>query len=391
MSRSRLPDGTVPIRKPLSQIGGILAAQIGATLLQNNSGGKGILIGGMPGVPPAEVVIIGAGMAGTCAAQAFVGMGAHVTVLDTNLNALEAIHDALPCVVTMISNPINIERACAYADIVVGAVLVPGEHPPIVVTREMVRAMKPRSVIMDISIDEGGCVETSRPTTNEKPTFIEEGVIHYCVPNMPSVVARTSTYAFLNAALPFILELVTKGIDQAIAENPAIEQRRRHLPGESQASSPAFHRWRKHGVNCMADYNKLYQSRVDHRRRGCTSNQIRRPDLSDRQLLGAAKSAGALVDYAPNLQDVEICQALSIGPADYVKPGMQGHLRVNTMFVSANVRKAVQRRAGRFHPGPALRVHPAVQEQAPAAGCRPDPCLPAGRARLLQPGRSKSG
>jgi alanine dehydrogenase len=217
-----LPDGTVPIRKPLSQIGGILAAQIGATLLQNNLGGKGILMGGMPGVPPAEVVIIGAGIAGTCAAKAFVGMGAHVTVLDTSINALEIIHDILPCAVTMVSNPINLERACAYADIVVGAVLVPGEHPPIVVTREMVRAMKPRSVIMDISIDEGGCVETSRPTTNEKPTFIEEGVIHYCVPNMPSVVARTSTYAFLNAAMPFIIELVTKGIDRAIAENPAI-------------------------------------------------------------------------------------------------------------------------------------------------------------------------
>lgn len=218
-----LPDGSVPIRKPLSQIGGILAAQIGARLLQNNAGGKGILIGGMPGVPPAEVVIIGAGIAGTCAAKAFVGMGAHITVLDTNINALEAIHDNLPCAVTMVSNPVNLERACAYADIVVAAILVPGEHPPIVVTRDMIRAMKPRSVVMDISIDEGGCVETSRPTTNEKPTFVEEGVVHYCVPNMPSVVARTSTYAFLNAALPFITELVTKGIDQAIAENPAIE------------------------------------------------------------------------------------------------------------------------------------------------------------------------
>ncbi len=218
-----LPDGTHPIRKPLSQIGGILAAQIGAMLLQNNQGGKGILMGGMPGVPPAEVVIIGAGMAGTCAVKAFVGMGAHVTVMDTSINALETIHDAVPGVVTMVSNPVNLERVCAYADIVVGAILVHGERPPIVVTREMVRSMKPRSVVMDISIDEGGCVETSRPMTNEKPTFIDEGVIHYCVPNMPSVVARTSTYAFLNAALPYIIELVTKGIDQAIADNPTIE------------------------------------------------------------------------------------------------------------------------------------------------------------------------
>lgn len=124
----------------------------------------------------------------------------------------------------MVSNTFNLGRTCAYADLVVGAVLVPGERPPIVITREMLKRMKPRSVIMDISIDEGGCVETSRPTTNEKPTFIEEGIIHYCVPNMPSVVARTSTYAYLNAALPYISELVTKGIDNAIAENPAIER-----------------------------------------------------------------------------------------------------------------------------------------------------------------------
>jgi len=219
-----LPDGSGPIRKPLSQIGGILAAQVGANLLQSDTGGKGILLGGMPGVPPAEVVIIGAGVAGTGAAKAFKGMGAHLTVLDTNISALEEIYNIIPHVATMISNPINIERCCAYADLVIGAVLVPGERPPVVVTREMIRAMKPRSVMMDISIDEGGCVETSRPTTNEKPTFIEENVVHYCVPNMGSLVSRTATYAFLNAAMPFILELVNKGIDTAIAENPAIER-----------------------------------------------------------------------------------------------------------------------------------------------------------------------
>jgi alanine dehydrogenase len=219
-----LADGSGPIRKPLSRIGGILTAQVGANLLQSDTGGKGILLGGMPGVPPAEVVIIGAGVAGTGAAKAFKGMGAHLTVLDTNINALEEMCNTIPNVATLISNPINIERCCAYADLVIGAILVPGELPPIVVTREMVRAMKPRSVIMDISIDEGGCVETSRPTTNDKPTFIEENVVHYCVPNMGSLVSRTATYAFLNAAMPFILELVTKGIDKAIAENPAIER-----------------------------------------------------------------------------------------------------------------------------------------------------------------------
>jgi alanine dehydrogenase len=219
----QMPDGTVPIRRPLSQIGGRLAAQIGARLLQNNSGGKGILLGGIAGVPPAEVVVLGAGIVGGCAAAGFVRMGAHVTVLDTDLLALQRIYEKNPGLVTMISNPVNVARACAYADVVVGAVLVSGERPPIVVTREMVRSMKPRSVIMDISIDEGGCVETSRPTTHEHSTFIEEGIIHYCVPNIPSVVARTSTYAFLNAAFPYIMEIADRGIDSAMTLNPAIE------------------------------------------------------------------------------------------------------------------------------------------------------------------------
>lgn len=233
----RLEDGSVPVRIPLSQIGGKLVAQISAHLLQNDAGGKGILLGGIAGVPPAEVVIVGAGVFGTCAVRAFLGVGAHVTVLDTDLVALQRIHDLFPNVVTVMSNPQTLARATAYADVVVAGILVPGERLPIIITREMVRAMKPRSLIMDISIDEGGCVETSRPTTHEHPTFVEEGVYHYCVPNIPSVVARTSTYAFLNAAMPFILEVANKGAERAIAENPAIERgtlvykgELRHLP-----------------------------------------------------------------------------------------------------------------------------------------------------------------
>lgn len=217
-------DGSVPIRRPLSQIGGLLCAQIGAGLLQSNRGGKGILLGGVPSVAPAEVAIIGAGIAGTSALTAFLGMGAHVTVLDTDLNVLQRIYDTYPGVVTMISYPRNIARVCKFADIVVGAILVPNSAPPLVVTRQMVRSMKPRSIIMDISIDEGGCVETSRPTTHEHPTFIEEGVIHYCVPNIPSLVARTSTYAFINSAYPFIQSIANKGVEAAAAENPAIER-----------------------------------------------------------------------------------------------------------------------------------------------------------------------
>jgi alanine dehydrogenase len=233
--------GYVPIRRPLSQIGGSLVSQISARLLQNDAGGKGVLMGGIASVPPAEVVIIGAGVFGMYAMRSFVNMGAHVTVLDVDINALSRVYDMYSCVATLPAYSNNIARMCTYADVVVGCVLVPGERPPIVVTREMVKTMKPRSILMDISIDEGGCVETSRPTSHEKSTFIEEGVVHYCVPNIPSVVARTSTYAFINAAFPYILELVNKGIDKAIQENADIERgvallhgERRHLPRISQ-------------------------------------------------------------------------------------------------------------------------------------------------------------
>ncbi len=219
----KLPDGTVPVRRPLSQIGAAMAAQIAAHQMQNDAGGKGMLLGGIESVPQAEVVIIGAGVFGSYATRAFVGMGARVTVLDTKMDALARIYENFPCVATILAYPHNIAQACAKADVVVAAVLVPGERTPIVVTREMVSAMKPQSLIMDIAIDEGGCVETSRLTTHEHPTFVQEGVIHYCVPNIPSVVAQTSSYAFLNAAFPFINLIANQGIDEAISANPAIE------------------------------------------------------------------------------------------------------------------------------------------------------------------------
>jgi alanine dehydrogenase len=216
------PDGSLPVLRPFSQMGGAMVAQIAARLLQNNWGGRGILMGGVPGVPPAEVVIIGAGMVGTYAAQMFLAMGAHVTVLDQSLAALQRIWDRNSCIATKLSTKRNIESSVLYADVVVGAVLATGQRAPILVTREMVRSMKPRSVIMDVSIDEGGCVETSRPTTHEHPVYIEENILHYCVPNITGAVARTATHAFVNAAMPYILEIANKGADGAIAANPDI-------------------------------------------------------------------------------------------------------------------------------------------------------------------------
>ena len=219
----QLSDGSLPLLRPFSQIGGSMTAQVAARMLQSNWGGKGILLGGIPGVPPAEVLILGSGIVGTYAAQAFLGLGAHVMVIGDDINSLQKISDRFPGIVTMMSTKRNIEKAVAYADVIVGAVLVPAERTPILVTREMVRTMKARSVIIDVSIDQGGCFETSRPTTHEHPTYVDEGVLHYCVPNMPGVVARTATHAFVNAAMPYLINIADNGVDAAIEHDPSLE------------------------------------------------------------------------------------------------------------------------------------------------------------------------
>lgn len=216
-------DGSLPILRPFSQIGGAMAAEVAARLLHTDHGGRGILLGGIPGVPPADVVILGAGTSGTYAARAFIGMGAHVTVLDKDLKALQSVSQCSGNIATLPSTEHNIEKVLEFADVLVGAVLIPGERAPLLVSREMVKKMKPRSVIIDISIDQGGCIETSRPTTHDHPSYIEEGIVHYCVPNMPGVVARTATTGFVNAALPYILDIVNLGVEKAIKKNPAIE------------------------------------------------------------------------------------------------------------------------------------------------------------------------
>jgi alanine dehydrogenase len=217
-------DGSLPVLRPFSQIGGRMAASIAARLLQNNCGGKDILLGGIPGVSPAEVIILGGGVVGMCATSAFLGLGAHVTVIDKEMRALQQVASRFSNVVTMLSTKRNLEKATAYADVVVGAVLISGERTPILITRAMMQAMKPRSVFIDVSIDQGGCAETSRPTMHDQAPYVEEGVLHYCVPNMPGVVARTATHAFVNAAMPYILQIANSGLPGAIAQNPGIEK-----------------------------------------------------------------------------------------------------------------------------------------------------------------------
>jgi alanine dehydrogenase len=214
--------GCFPVLRPMSEIGGQMTAQIAARWMQSDMGGKGILLGGMPGVPPAEVVIIGGGVVGLSALKAFLGSGAHVTILDKEPAVLQRIYDRYPQAVTMIPTRHNIERACAFANVVVGAVHVSGERAPIVLTRETLKRMKPRSLVIDMSIDQGGCFETSRPMSHDQQTYVEEGIIHYCVPNVPSLVARTATHAFVNAAMRYIMEIASLGVEKAIETNPSI-------------------------------------------------------------------------------------------------------------------------------------------------------------------------
>src|SRR3990172_4378470 len=226
-------DGSRPAMAPLSRIGGRMVVQTAASLLQNNNGGRGILLGGVAGVPPAEVVILGAGVVGSTAAAGFAAAAAHVAVLDVNLARLQALQDhlALP-MVTLLSTPHNIARATAYADIVVGAVLVPGERAPLLVTRQMVANMRARSLIIDMSIDQGGCVETARPTNHSSPTFVEEGVLHYCVPNMSGVLGRTATHALYAGAYGYLEAVARLGLEQALESMPALARGLNTLRGE---------------------------------------------------------------------------------------------------------------------------------------------------------------
>jgi alanine dehydrogenase len=213
------PTGTLPLLTPMSEVAGRLAPQVGAHYLERAAGGRGVLLGGVPGVPPAEVVVLGGGVSGTHAATIALGMGATVFVVDRSAEVLRRLAAQFPGLRTIFSTRDALGAILRRADLLVGAVLVPGAAAPKLVTREMVASMKPNSVIVDIAIDQGGCCETSKPTSHSHPTYVEEGVIHYCVTNMPGAVARTSTFALNNATLPFALALADKGWRKAITDD----------------------------------------------------------------------------------------------------------------------------------------------------------------------------
>ena len=218
------PAGGLPLLAPMSEVAGRLAVQAGARCLEKSAGGMGTLLGGVPGVAPARVVILGAGVVGTNAAQMAVGSGAQVVVIDRSADALRRI-DAMfnGRAMTIFSNQDNVEREVLRADVVISGVLIPGAAAPKLITRRMVSKMKPGSVIVDVAIDQGGSCETSRPTTHAEPTYVIDGVVHYMVANMPGAVPRTSTYALNNATLPFTLALADKGWRRALADDPHLK------------------------------------------------------------------------------------------------------------------------------------------------------------------------
>jgi len=213
--------GTLPLLTPMSEVAGRMAPHVGARCLEKENGGRGVLLGGVPGVPPGDVVVLGGGVAGTHAAQIAAGMGATVTVIDRSPEALRRIASQLGARIrTVFSTSDAIATLCRRADLVIGSVLIPGAAAPKLITAEMVKAMKPGAVIVDIAIDQGGCAATSRPTTHSAPTYTVDEVVHYCVTNMPGAVARTSTFALNNVTLPFVLALADKGVRRALGEDP---------------------------------------------------------------------------------------------------------------------------------------------------------------------------
>ncbi|MBW2060338.1 MAG: alanine dehydrogenase [Deltaproteobacteria bacterium] len=219
----QLDDGSLPLLTPMSEVAGRIAPQVGAHYLEKIHGGRGVLLGGVPGVEKGRVTVIGGGVVGANATKIAVGLGADVYVLDVNPRRLAALDDIFGnAIATVMANHENIARLVSVSDLVIGAVLIPGAKSPDLVTREMISTMPPGSVVVDVAIDQGGCIETSRPTSHEDPVFVVDEVIHYCVTNMPAIVARTSTFALTNVTLPYALEIANKGIERAIKGNMAL-------------------------------------------------------------------------------------------------------------------------------------------------------------------------
>ncbi|HSD06062.1 alanine dehydrogenase [Flavobacterium sp.] len=218
-------DRSLPLLVPMSEVAGRMSIQEGAKYLEKPLKGRGILLGGVPGVPPAKVLVLGGGIVGTQAAKMAAGLGAQVTIMDVSLPRLRQLDDIMPAnVTTQMSNDYNIKKAITEADLVIGAVLIPGAKAPHLIKRDMLKSMRPGTVLVDVAVDQGGCIETCTPTTHENPTFIIDDIVHYCVANMPGAVPYTSTLALTNATLPYALQLANKGWQKACSENEELKK-----------------------------------------------------------------------------------------------------------------------------------------------------------------------
>lgn len=218
-------DRSLPLLVPMSEVAGRMAIQEGAKYLEKPMGGRGILLGGVAGVKPANVLVLGGGIVGTQAAKMATGLGANVTIVDVNLNRLRYLDDVLPANAdTVMSNEYNIRQLIKHSDLIVGAVLIPGAKAPHLITREMLKLMKKGTVLVDVAVDQGGCIETCQPTTHENPTYVIDGIVHYCVANMPGAVPYTSTLALTNATLPYAIQLANKGWQTACAQNEELKK-----------------------------------------------------------------------------------------------------------------------------------------------------------------------
>jgi len=244
----QLSNGSLPLLTPMSEVAGRMAVQVAAHYLEKMNGGRGKLLGGVPGVRPADVVIIGGGTVGINAAMIALGMGAHVTIIDINADRLRYLDEVLhgKNLTTLSSNPRNIADSVRHADVVIGGVLLPGAKAPHLVTREMIKAMNPGSVIVDVAVDQGGCIETTRPTSHSDPVFVVDGIIHYCVTNMPGAVPRTSTYALSNATLPYAFKLANLGFVEAVKSDSALAKGVNTYVGHVTCDGVAI----AHGLEC---------------------------------------------------------------------------------------------------------------------------------------------
>ncbi len=226
-------EGTLPLLTPMSEVAGRMAIQQGARYLEKPVKGRGVLLGGVPGVAPGKVLVLGAGVVGVQAAKMAAGLGAHVTILDTNMKRLRYVNDVMPAhVVTEFSNEFNIRKHIRDHDLIIGGVLLKGAKAPYLITRDMLKEMRPGTVIVDVAVDQGGCVETTRPTTHENPTFIIDDVVHYCVANMPGAVPHTSTMALTNVTLPYVLKLANMGWEEACASDSSLKKGLNIVKGE---------------------------------------------------------------------------------------------------------------------------------------------------------------